>query len=76
MFETNVVVLISVLVFIVFLTLLGIMSRFKKCKSDEILVIYGKTGGNKSSRCIQGGAAFIIPVLQGYAYMSLKPLQF
>jgi len=70
------VVIISVLVILVILTIIGILSRFRRCKSDEILVIYGKTGGNKSSRCIQGGAAFVIPVLQGYAYMSLKPLQF
>ena len=74
--NTNIVILIGALVFIVFLTVIGILSRYRRCKSDEILVIYGKTGGNRSSRCIQGGAAFIIPVLQGYAYMSLKPLQF
>ena len=61
---------------LVILTFIGILSRYRRCKSDEILVIYGKTGGNKSARCIQGGAAFVVPVLQGYAYMSLKPLQF
>jgi flotillin len=72
----DVFILIGVLVVLVILTITGILSRFRRCKSDEILVIYGKTGGNKSSRCIQGGAAFVIPVLQGYAYMSLKPLQF
>ena len=70
------IVLVGVLVVLVFLTIAGILSRFKRCKSDAILVIYGKTGGNKSSKCIQGGAAFVIPVLQGFAYMSLKPLQF
>ncbi|MDR2691229.1 MAG: flotillin family protein [Dysgonamonadaceae bacterium] len=74
--NTNIAILVGALAFVVFLTLIGILSRFRRCKSDEILVIYGKTGGNRSSRCIQGGAAFIIPVLQGYAYMSLKPLQF
>ncbi|MDR1859410.1 MAG: flotillin family protein [Bacteroidales bacterium] len=74
--DTNYLILVAALAVIVFLTILGILSRYRRCKSDEILVIYGKTGGNRSSRCIQGGAAFIIPVLQGYAYMSLKPLQF
>ncbi|GHT12626.1 flotillin [Bacteroidia bacterium] len=69
-------VLVGVCVLLAVLTIIGILSRFRRCKSDEILVIYGKTGGNKSSKCIQGGAAFVIPVLQGYAYMSLKPLQF
>jgi len=70
------VTLIGALVVLSILTIIGILSRYRRCKSDEILVIYGKTGGNKSSRCIQGGAAFVVPVLQGYAYMSLKPLQF
>ena len=70
------ITLIGALVVLGILTIIGILSRFRRCKSDEILVIYGKTGGNKSSRCIQGGAAFVIPVLHGYAYMSLKPLQF
>jgi len=70
------ITLIGALVVLAILTIIGILSRFRRCKSDEILVIYGKTGGNKSSRCIQGGAAFVVPVLQGYAYMSLKPLQF
>jgi flotillin len=72
----NLLSIIGVLIFVILLTIVGILSRYRKCKSDEILVIYGKTGGNKSSKCIQGGAAFVIPVLQGYAYMSLKPLQF
>jgi flotillin len=74
--DTNLVILFGALALIVLFTIIGILSRYRRCKSDEILVIYGKTGGNRSSRCIQGGAAFIIPVLQGYAYMSLKPLQF
>jgi len=74
--DTNLLILIAALAVVVFISILGILSRYRRCKSDEILVIYGKTGGNRSSRCIQGGAAFIIPVLQGYAYMSLKPLQF
>jgi flotillin len=74
--DTNILTLIGALVVLVILTFIGILSRYRRCKSDEILVIYGKTGGNKSSKCIQGGAAFVIPILQGYAYMSLKPLQF
>lgn len=40
------------------------------------MVIYGKTAGNKSAKCIQGGAAFVWPVIQGYQYMELTPLKF
>jgi flotillin len=76
MLEQQLFILIGALAVLGLLTLIGILSRFRRCKSDEILVIYGKTGGKKSSKCIQGGAAFVVPILQGYAYMSLKPLQF
>jgi len=52
---------------------LVILSRFKRCPSDKILVVYGRTGGT-SARCIHGGGAFIIPVIQDYAYLDLKPI--
>ncbi len=56
-----------------FLVLLA--SRYKRCPSNSIMVIYGKVGGGGSARCIHGGAAFIIPLLQDYAYLSLEPIQ-
>ena len=52
-----------------------IASRYKKCPSDRIMVIYGKTGGAKASRCIHGGAAFILPIFQDYGFLSLRPMQ-
>lgn len=72
----DVMIIVGVCVVVGLLTIIGILSRFRKCKSDQILVIYGKTGGNKSAKCVQGGAAFVFPVIQGYQYMSLSPLQF
>ena len=63
------------ILFILFVTLVGVASRYKKCPSDQVLVIYGKTGGNRAARCIHGGAAFIIPVVQDYAFISLLPMQ-
>jgi flotillin len=54
---------------------LFIVSRYKKCPSDRVMVIYGKTGGAKASRCIHGGAAFIMPVFQDYGFLSLRPMQ-
>jgi flotillin len=50
-------------------------SRYKKCPSDRIMVIYGKTSGKDAARCIHGGAKFIIPVIQDYGFLSLRPLQ-
>ena len=42
---------------VVVLTIVGILSRYRKCKSDEVLVVYGKTGGVKSAKLFNGGAA-------------------
>lgn len=71
--ESSPILLIVVLVIVIFVTILTIASRFKRCPSDKILVVYGKTGG-ASARCIHGGGAFVWPVIQDYAYLDLKPL--
>lgn len=69
------IVITIFILFILFVTLVGVASRYKKCPSDQVLVIYGKTGGNRAAKCIHGGAAFIIPVVQDYAFISLLPMQ-
>ena len=71
--------LILILVAVVFVTLSAILKRYRRCPSDKILVIYGKTGKNasgsiSSARCVHGGAAFIWPVFQDYAFLDLKPI--
>ena len=49
--------------------------RYKRCPANKILVIYGKgNDSGKSARCISGGAAFIWPVIQDYAFLDLAPL--
>ncbi len=73
------ITLILIIVFVLFVTFAAILRRYKRCPSDKILVIYGKTGKNKSgsissARCIHGGAAFIWPVFQDYAFLDLKPI--
>jgi len=49
------------------------ISRYRRCPSDKILVIYGKTGGG-SAKCLAGGAAFVWPVIQDYQYLDLSPI--
>ena len=71
--------LILIGVFVVIVTLAAILKRYKRCPSDKILVIYGKTGKNKSggassAKCIHGGASFIWPVFQSYEFLDLKPI--
>ena len=66
--------LILIIVFVVIVTFAAILRRYRRCPSDKILVIYGKTGRQSSAKCIHGGAAFIWPVFQNYAYLDLKPI--
>jgi flotillin len=62
------------LVFIILFTFLFLASRYRRCPSDRILVIYGKVKRGISSRCLHGGGAFVWPVFQDYAYLSLTPI--
>ena len=75
----GVVLVICVIVVILFASLIAILSRYRKCPSDKILVIYGKVGTDefgqpRSAKCIHGGAAFIVPVIQSYQYLDLTPI--
>lgn len=73
------IILLVVLGVLVFSILVWAFSRYKKCPSDKIMVIYGKVGknkdgSNKSAVCIHGGAKFIVPVVQSYEFLDLTPL--
>lgn len=64
---------------VIFALVVVFASRYKKCPSDKIMVIYGKVGTNRdgtqrSAKCIHGGAAFIVPIVQSYDYLDLTPL--
>jgi flotillin len=67
-------VLASIAAVLVFATLAFFAARYKRCPSDRILVLFGKIGGNKSARCVHGGASFVWPVIQDYAFLSLTPM--
>ncbi len=68
-----VIVVISVLLLISLFAFL--VKRYKRCPSDRILVVFGKIGGKKATaKCVHGGAAFVIPVIQDYQYLDLTPI--
>jgi flotillin len=67
------IILIAVAAVFFFVLVSALVSRYKRCPSDKILVVYGRTGGT-SAKCIHGGGAFIWPVIQDYAYLDLKPI--
>lgn len=77
--NVGILLVICVIVVILFAALLAILSRYRKCPSDKILVVYGKVGTDasgqpRSAKCIHGGAAFIVPVIQSYQYLDLTPI--
>ncbi len=58
----------------VFFMIILYASRYKRCPSDRILVVYGKVGAGKSASCVHGGGKFVWPLFQDYAYISLTPM--
>jgi flotillin len=72
-------ILVSLVAVSLFGILIASLSRYRRCPSDKVLVIYGKTGRDKdgqarAARCVHGGAAFVWPLLQAYQYMDLMPI--
>ncbi len=68
------IVPIAALLLLVVVTIIFLASRYKRCPSDKILVVYGKVGSGQSARCIHGGGSVIWPLIQDYAYVSLTPM--
>ncbi len=66
---------VIVAIFIIVAILFMIVSRIKKCPSDQVMVVYGNTFGKRASYCIHGGAEFVWPVIQDYGFLSLRPIQ-
>lgn len=71
------IVVAAILLFILIIAMLA--TRYKKCPSDKVMVIYGKVGKAadgtaRSARCIHGGAAFIVPFIQSYSFLDLTPI--
>jgi flotillin len=62
--------LILILAFMILL----VVTRYKRCASDEILVVYGKVRGGRASRCIHGGAVMVWPLIQDWKKLSLIPM--
>src|SRR5687767_2210014 len=60
---------------VLFSFILLLANRYKRCPSNRVLVIYGKTGGGNAAKCVHGGAAFVVPLIQDYSYLSLDPIQ-
>src|SRR3972149_4085138 len=74
-----IVLLVVAAVVFIFVLIVSFFKRYKRCPSDRVLVVYGKVGRSiqdeaRSAKCIHGGAAFIWPVIQDYAFLDLTPI--
>ncbi len=73
--STGIFVIVGVVVvlFVLAMLLVFFASRYRRCPSNRILVIWGRSG-DRSARCYHGGGKFVWPIIQDYGYMSLEPL--
>ena len=68
-------ILLGVAVLLILVTLIGYaLSRYKRCPSDMILVVYGRVGEGQSAKCIHGGGTVVWPIIQESSYLSLTPM--
>jgi flotillin len=69
------ILIYTILGILVFVSLLvALLSRYKMCPPDKVLVVYGNVGGQRSSRCYNGGATFVLPIFQSCSYLDLRPM--
>ncbi len=69
--------IIMVVMVLLFAMSIGValITRYKRCPSNRVLVVYGKVGGGQSAKCLHGGGTFVWPMVQSYDFLSLDPIQ-
>ncbi len=68
--------LIAIALFTVFLFVLLVFlaSRYKRCPSNKVLAVFGKVSGGRSVQCFHGGGAFVWPLIQDFRFLDLTPM--
>jgi flotillin len=70
------VAIIAVVAVLFFLMMIVLMARYyKRCPSNRVLVVFGYGTRGGAARTIHGGATWVLPLVQDYAYLSLEPMQ-
>jgi flotillin len=64
------IIIVSIIAFILLITIIGILRRYRRCPSDKILVIYGKIGKSKAgqhrSAMYRWWCCIYMPIFQNY----------
>ena len=66
--------LIATIVLLLLFVFTLLVTQYRRCPSNRVLVVYGKVAGERAARCLHGGGTFIVPLLQSYAYLNLEPM--
>ena len=73
-FNPTIFTLLAICAVILISGFLFFANQYKRCPSNKIIVVYGRTKGNSTAKCIHGGGTFIIPLVQDYGILSLEPM--
>ncbi len=66
---------VVIVLVVLFSFVMLVKAFYKRCPSNRVLVIYGKTSKGEAATCMAGGAKFVVPLVQDYAWLSLEPMQ-
>ena len=69
------VLAVLAVVLLLFALLVAFARRYKRCPSNRILVVYGRSSKGRVSRTLHGGGTLVLPLLEDFEYLSLDPMQ-
>ena len=75
--KTNPLIWLAVIgaaLFVMLFVVVLVVRQYKRCPSNRVLVIYGRVGTNRASKCLHGGGTFVVPLIQDYAFLTLEPM--
>ena len=72
--DLSMIIFTVLAVLALFGTAIALLKRYKRCPSDKLLVVYGKTGGDGTAKVYHGGGKFIWPIIQDYEFLELQPM--
>ncbi len=75
--ETGVITMVALglVGMLLFSLLILLVKQYKRCPSNRVLVIYGKSSKEEAAICIHGGARLVVPLLEDYDWLYLDPMQ-
>lgn len=66
-------VVVMTLLFFLVLAMFFLAKLYRRCPSNQVLVVYGRVWGRKTVQCYHGGGTCVWPLIQGYAFLDLTP---